>query len=157
MINSNFLEPPYLIFQEIINEDITNTSSVHMVKLKPKGTLSIGRALKNDIRINDVSVSRRHCFLRTTRFGLYLQDLDSKFGSLVMLNRPFEVCSSSNGRVFQMGRSFLCADVRAKWKWYRDPEYMRKPRIYRLGNYEEAFNWVCLYYFLNLVTSRLSF
>lgn len=145
LINSSFLEPPYLIFQEILSNDLSKRTSVHMIKLKPKGSLSIGRALKNDIRINDVSVSRSHCQLRTTKYGLFLQDPRSKFGSLVMLDKPFEICSVSNKMVFQVGRSFLRADVKAKWKYYRDPEYFRKPRTYRLKNYEEAFNWVRIY------------
>lgn len=142
LLNEKFLQPPYLIFQEILNHDETDLSSVHMVKVNTSGPLSLGRALKNDIRINDITLSRNHAHLKATKFGVFLQDSKSKFGSLVMLRKPFEITRISNGQVFQVGRAFMNAEVDANWKFYVEPEYVKKPRTFLLKDYQEKFNWV---------------
>ena len=142
LINDKFLQPPYFIFQEILNNDESDLSSVHMVKLNLTNTLSLGRPLRNDIRVNDITLSRFHCLFKTTKFGLFVQDFKSKFGSLVMLRKPFEITKSLNNQIFQIGRAFMQANVKANWKFYKEPEYIRKPRIYSLKNYKEHFNWV---------------
>lgn len=148
-LNEKFLQPPYFIFQEIVNKNVNDVSSIHMVKLNLSNPLSIGRALRNDIRVNDITLSRYHGFFKASKYGLFLQDHKSKFGSLVMLKKPFEISKKNNGQVFQIGRAFLKATVDANWKFFIEPDYIKKPRIFTLKNYRENFNWVnflCLFY-----------
>lgn len=49
---------------------------------------SIGRAEKNQIKFNDVSVSRVHGYLIPSPKGLILKDNKSKFGTHLLLQRP---------------------------------------------------------------------
>lgn len=142
LINEKFLQPPFLIFQEILNHDESDLSSVHMVKINTSAPLCLGRALRNDIRVNDITLSRYHCQFRATKYGLFLQDSKSKFGSLVMLRKPFEITKASNNQVFQIGRAFMSVRVEANWKFYVEPEYVKNPRTFLLKNYDEKFNWV---------------
>jgi hypothetical protein len=142
ILNEKFLQPPYLIFQEILNNDESDLSSVHMVKLNTSAPLCLGRALRNDIRINDITLSRYHSNLKVTKYGLFLQDFKSKFGSLVMLKKPFEISKSNNNQVFQIGRAFMKTEVNANWKLYIEPDYIKNPRKFTLKNYKEQFNWV---------------
>lgn len=142
LLNEKFLKPPYLIFQEIVNNDESDLSSIHMVKLNLSNPLSLGRALRNDIRVNDITLSRYHSQLKVNKYGLFLQDFKSKFGSLVMLRKPFEISKTQNGQIFQIGRAFLKATVNANWKFYIEPDYIKNPRIFTLKNYKENFNWV---------------
>ena len=53
--------------------------------LNYKPNITIGRGTGNDIRMNDISVSRKHAILKLTPQGLILEDQKSKFGSLVLM------------------------------------------------------------------------
>lgn len=41
-----------------------------------------------DIRINDISISRYHAFIKLKDDGIYIEDNMSKFGTLVLLKKP---------------------------------------------------------------------
>jgi len=45
----------------------------------------LGRGNDTDIRITDITVSRLHAKIRKEKDGFYLEDNESKFGSLVLL------------------------------------------------------------------------
>jgi pSer/pThr/pTyr-binding forkhead associated (FHA) protein len=47
--------------------------------------MKIGRAHEAEIRINDISVSRNHALIKLVDNEVYLADLKSKFGTLVLL------------------------------------------------------------------------
>jgi hypothetical protein len=142
IIDESFLSPPYVIFQEIINNNEEDMRSIHMVKLNLNDPISMGRGLKNEIRVNDITISRIHCFLKVTKYGLFIQDFKSKFGTLVMQKKPFEICKSNNSQIFQIGKAFMKPTVTTKWKLFELPNYIKNPRTYKLKNYEDSFNWV---------------
>lgn len=50
-----------------------------------KSFVRLGRGNDNDIRVNDISVSRIHAFIRrdSKDNSIYLEDNTSKFGTLV--------------------------------------------------------------------------
>lgn len=52
--------------------------------------IKIGRGTDNDLRVQDISVSRVHAFIKKDiRDGsFYLQDNSSKFGTLVQVQHP---------------------------------------------------------------------
>lgn len=66
--------------------------------------ITVGRADDNDIKLNDISVSRHHSqfFYRNGRF--YIKDLKSKFGTLVKFEKDrlfdFYPAKIQIGRVF---------------------------------------------------------
>lgn len=52
----------------------------------------IGRGHDSEIRITDISVSRYHALIRRNFRGEYvLEDNLSKFGTLVMLRKPYQL------------------------------------------------------------------
>ena len=58
----------------------------YLVKFNEDNTLKIGRALDNQLILNDISVSRNHCLIRIDQgYNLILEDTNSKFGSLVLI------------------------------------------------------------------------
>ena len=46
-------------------------------------SLTMGRGLDNDLRINDPRVSRHHCVVENGRLGFVIRDLDSSNGTFV--------------------------------------------------------------------------
>lgn len=94
--------------------------------LNYKPNITIGRGTGNDIRMNDISVSRSHAMLKLTPNGLYLEDRDSKFGSLVLVRKVFPILKERNNLFLQVGRSVIHCHVKANWKY-----------VMRVTNYKE--------------------
>ena len=51
--------------------------------LPPEGEVRIGRSGDNDIQLEALSVSRRHCVIYTGSEGLYIEDAGSSNGTYV--------------------------------------------------------------------------
>lgn len=52
-----------------------------------------GRGHQCDIRISDISVSRLHAFIKYEDGNFIIIDNNSKFGTLVKMNKKFEILS----------------------------------------------------------------
>jgi len=52
--------------------------------------IKIGRGHDSQVRVTDISVSRFHALIKKTSRGDYIvEDNGSKFGTLVLLRRPY--------------------------------------------------------------------
>ena len=65
-----------------------------------------GRAIDSDLRIDDISVSRVHSFLSIIDGQFFLEDNDSKFGTLIQLQRPIYINPDEEAEL-QVGRTVL--------------------------------------------------
>lgn len=94
---------PYLIL-EGINErrESREERCLHVISPENKNTVKMGRGHQCEIRLQDISVSRMHSEIKFEGTDFYLLDLNSKFGTLVRVDRPTEL--SSRVRL-QIGRS----------------------------------------------------
>lgn len=54
-------------------------------------TFRFGRGLDQDLRVNDISVSRYHAQIKFLYDKFLLLDNLSKFGTLVMMKKGFEI------------------------------------------------------------------
>ena len=78
-------ENNYIIFDDILPGRSGNLCR-YLVKFNPDGILKIGRGLDNQLILNDISVSRTHCLISLDQsYNLILEDCNSKFGSLVLI------------------------------------------------------------------------
>jgi len=88
-----------------------NLKIIHVVT---KHLVAVGRGLENEIRITDISVSRDHAILRWSRDGsIYVQDLLSKFGSAVQVQKP----TLLQNQTLQIGRSLVKCRVYQNYNW----------------------------------------
>jgi len=55
--------------------------------LPPEGTVTVGRSIENDVRIEQRSISRRHLQLHVTPRGLEIEDLESANGTFLLGER----------------------------------------------------------------------
>ena len=54
-----------------------------------------GRGQNAEVRITDISVSRFHSLIKLTTNGeVFIEDNQSKFGTLIQLNEPLSIRSS---------------------------------------------------------------
>jgi pSer/pThr/pTyr-binding forkhead associated (FHA) protein len=76
-----------------------------------KNYIRIGRGNDNDLRLNDISVSRVHAFIKRDRDGsFFIEDNTSKFGTLVQIQKPLQL-SDKLTYYFQSGRTIFKAQV----------------------------------------------
>ena len=57
----------------------------------------VGRSHDNELRISDISVSRLHCIFKLVEGGIYVQDKNSKFGTLVRLKNELALNKDVSG------------------------------------------------------------
>ena len=97
--------PSFIVFEEY-PLDRPNRVGLHLVSLKPGSSAVIGRSNESDLKINDITVSRKHCVLALRDNDFFINDKESKFGTLVKVNRLFRVKSGMDVTV-QAGRTIL--------------------------------------------------
>lgn len=69
---------------------LQNIRIVHVIDMKERDYIRVGRGHEADIRVTDISVSRFHA--RINRYHatgeFYVEDNKSKFGTLIQLRKP---------------------------------------------------------------------
>jgi len=95
----------YIVFDKI-SED--KSSSLRYIVKFCKNILRIGRGLDMNLILDDLSVSRNQCQLEINENGdVYLQDNNSKFGTLVLVQaKSIEILKGQNLTI-QVGRSYF--------------------------------------------------
>ena len=97
----------YIILESLNQmKENCNIKSIHVIQLTGE-ELTIGRGHESDVRINDISVSRKHAILKyNTEDGtLLLRDLKSKFGTLILIKKPLLIKEKKIH--LQIGRTYI--------------------------------------------------
>lgn len=134
------IEPPYLILQTMnqynpLNKNL-DFNIIFVMSFKIKNFLIIGRANNSDIRLSDISVSRNHSVISFDNGEFYIDDIGSKFGTLLLIQNnilflPYKEISIQTGKchlVFYLMRTCLGC-----FKCYKN-------KIFDNLSYEEYFN-----------------
>jgi len=103
MITIERPDRPYLIL-EGINErkESKEERCMHVISPTEGTSVKIGRGHQCEIRLQDISVSRQHSEIKYSNGEFYLNDQDSKFGTLVRIDKNIVL----DGKVkLQIGRS----------------------------------------------------
>ena len=98
----------------IILESFTNTphKTIHVIYFEDEMVdtsmpieFTVGRDNTVNIRITDISVSRLHSTITYVNNEFYVSDMNSKFGTLALLQSPFPIPYNPKHSVsFQIGR-----------------------------------------------------
>lgn len=100
----------FILLESLIHE--RNTSRIVNV-IMPNDTQNVfklGRGHESDVRISDISVSRLHAQLRCTKEGYFIEDNNSKFGTLALIPR-LEI-EPELSRAVQVGRTAINLTVK---------------------------------------------
>ena len=104
----------YIIF-DTITPGKSDGKYRYLVKFDKNNIMKIGRALEMQLILNDISVSRNHCQIKLDEDGnLILEDNNSKFGSLVLLQT--ETIEILKGQILtiQIGTNYLNLSLKKK-------------------------------------------
>lgn len=104
LINMATPECTYLVLEQVTKEDSDKTYC--LIIFKQKGKLTVGRSNESDVRLSDISISRHHANLYERSNGIFLEDNDSKFGSLNMLDTKVQLILLKPLGI-QMGKHFF--------------------------------------------------
>ena len=97
----------YIILESLNQmKENCNIKSIHVIQLN-SDELTIGRGHESDVRINDISVSRKHAVLKynVEEGTLLLRDLKSKFGTLILIKKPLLIKEKKIH--LQIGRTYI--------------------------------------------------
>lgn len=61
---------------------------MHVVNFTTSKEVKLGRGHESNIRVTDISVSRVHATIEVHKGKFFLRDENSKFGTLIGLDRP---------------------------------------------------------------------
>ena len=81
--------------------------------MESKQNIRIGRGHDSDIRVTDISVSRFHALIKKEKDGSFtLEDNNSKFGTLVLMQSPRLNILENQTLPVQIGRSYFTLDIK---------------------------------------------
>ena len=103
------IEPPYLVLQTMNqyysqNNNNLEYNGIFVISFKTKNYLIIGRANNSDIKLNDISVSRNHSIISYNNGDFYIDDIGSKFGTLLLIQNdilflPYKEINIQTGKI----------------------------------------------------------
>ena len=96
---------PFIVLEGVGNDKNSN-KGVHVVAITGKSGVVLGRGHEADVRISDISVSRTHASIKFVEGCFVVEDMNSKFGTLLMCDDRMRI--GSNGyHVVQIGRTIV--------------------------------------------------
>ncbi|CAG9310306.1 unnamed protein product [Blepharisma stoltei] len=102
---------PYLILEEISKE--RSSKSIHVIHLRSKDTVRLGRGHESEVRISDISVSRCHAIISYRNGSFYLEDNKSKFGTLIEVSEGYALDANSQ-IAMQVGRTVISFSIKGE-------------------------------------------
>ncbi len=112
------IEGNYITF-DAYSADKKQNRFRYIIKFDNNNSLLIGRGIEANIVLNDISISRLHCKLKINDNGeVYLSDLNSKFGTLVLIQNPNLEILKGNVLTVQIGRSFFCFEYKKNFSLF---------------------------------------
>ena len=117
---------------ESLTLDKHKNKFIYVVSLKNK-KMKMGRGHESDVLLSDISVSRVHCFLIIENKKVYLQDNNSKFGSLILIQFPIIKILEGAPLHFQVGRTYI------------DCRILKPFKLFNCCNIEESSNLLFYY------------
>uniref|UniRef100_A0A7S3J5Q0 FHA domain-containing protein n=1 Tax=Euplotes harpa TaxID=151035 RepID=A0A7S3J5Q0_9SPIT len=109
-------DTPYIIL-ESLGAEKNSSRTIHTVMINTeRNSFSLGRGHDSDLRIKDISVSRKHASLEYKDGKFYFVDLKSKFGTLSLLSDDVELIDQ-NSQTFQIGRTVVTLKAKLTQPW----------------------------------------
>ena len=103
----------YIVLESLCKDKNSN-KGIHILSFHSKKLIRLGRGHDCELRVSDISVSRIHAQITMHDDSFYLEDHNSKFGTLIQVKRPV-VLSQFDEYWVQSGRSLSKVHVNRPW------------------------------------------
>ena len=104
-------ETPYIVLEESKRD---SGGGLHVISMEEGNCFKMGRGHECDIRVTDISVSRVHATIKLSDGEFYLEDKNSKFGTLVQIKQPLQLSVGLPISV-QVTRTVITLKVKRPW------------------------------------------
>ena len=115
---------------ESLTLDKQKNKFIYAINLEKSRKLKVGRGHESNIILSDISVSRVHCYMVIENKKVFLEDNDSKFGTLVLVQTPSIKISEELPLYLQIGRTFFAIKIKKPFKLFSCCEAEEKNSIY---------------------------
>ena len=85
-------------------------------KFDDDNEITLGRNQSNEIKLKDISVSRKHCYIIKRNGKLFIKDLNSKFGTLKYIKDKYEILIGQNIDLLS-GKNRFLVNLSKKWSF----------------------------------------
>lgn len=127
-------EKDYIVLESVT---LQNIRIVHVINMKDRDHIRVGRGHDADIRVTDISVSRFHARINRDPAGhFYVEDNKSKFGTLIQIRKPIIMQKNINNYI-QMGRTTLKIMI-------NDPYLLEQSKQGEVSCLKNPFTYCCL-------------
>lgn len=99
---------------EGLTYDKNNNKLLYIISLDNNKILKLGRGNGADLIIGDLSVSRVHCILILDNKKIYIEDNNSKFATLVLVQSPMIKLTHNLPLYIQIGRTFFDCRIKSR-------------------------------------------
>ena len=99
---------------ETIRIDENRIKYYHIISLEEKKNICIGRNERCDLYFNELSLSNEHCYIRKENNNLYLEDNNSTFGTLVLIQNSIMELIPSNLFKIQINNIYFTFNYKLK-------------------------------------------
>ena len=92
---------------ESLTLDRQNNKFIYVISLNKERKIKIGRGHEAKVILSDISVSRIHCIMTVEKNQVFIEDNESKFGTLILVQCPNIKLSENLPLYIQVGRTFF--------------------------------------------------
>ena len=124
---------------ESLTLDKQNNKFIYVISLDKDRKIKIGRGHEAKVILSDISVSRIHCFMTVEKNQVFLEDNDSKFGTLILVQSPTIKLVENLSLFIQVGRTFFNCKLEKPFKLFNCCDIDEKNNIYYYFNQNEKF------------------
>ena len=124
---------------ESLTLDRQNNKFIYAISLDKERKIKIGRGHEAKVLLSDISVSRIHCIMTVEKNQVFIEDNDSKFGTLILVQTPSIKISENLPLFIQVGRTFFECKLVKPFQLFNCCEAEDKNNIFYYYNQNEKF------------------
>ena len=124
---------------ESLTLDKHKNKFIYVVSLEKNRKIKAGRGHEANILLSDISVSRIHCYMIVENKKVFLEDNESKFGTLILVQNTKLKIAQQLPLFIQVGRTFFEIQVKKKFKLFNCCDADEKNSVYYYYNQNEKY------------------
>ena len=124
---------------ESLTLDKNRNKFIYVVSLEKNKKIKAGRGRECEVVLSDISVSRVHSVMVVENKNVYIEDNNSKFGTLIFVQSPKLKLSPELPLYLQIGRTSFEIKVKKNFKLFSCCEISEKKSIYFYYNQNEKY------------------